>query len=1074
MNDEFKRALDDLNDEQLSAVNQIDGPVMVVAGPGTGKTQLLSTRVANILKITDTNPSNILCLTYTNKAAINMKERIVKLAGPEGSKLPVKTFHSFAGEVMNLYPDYFWNAARLSVAPDSIQIEVIESIISQLPLDNPLALRFAGQYTLISEIRRSIGLAKDAGLTPAKLKAIIDVNLAYIDEIEEPLVDIFSQRLSAKLLSQILTKVNVLPKQPIDEQVYPLISLSTVLLEELEQAVNLDLETGKTKHTSAWKSRWIKTEDGQKGLHGEKRRNQWWLELSEVYQLYLNEMHQKGFYDYADMLVEVITQVEQNPEVLADLQEKYNYVLIDEFQDTTPAQLRLAHLVADHTSLNGNPNLMVVGDDDQAIYKFSGAELNNMLGFKRRYPSAKIIVLTKNYRSTQLVLDSAKRVIEQAETRLVSQDRSLRKDIVAVTESPYKGKVIAQSYSSRELQFSYIGRSIRKIYKPDYSVAVLARSHDSLIKMSGILQSLGVPVRYEQQSNILEHPIVSQIFIMSELFEAIQRGDKNNVNSLIHRLLRHPMWGIDPSDLWQLAADNFSKPDWLGSLLTSKDQNLKNIGDWLVWVAEKSDSQPLAVTLEYMIGLRSSKNYTSPVEKYFVDNQSDNANTYFHGLSAIQLLRALVHDFSKDSEPSLNDLARFIELNLTNGLVVADESPFITGNNAVQLLTVHKAKGLEFDAVYLIDAIEDNWQPRAGKRKPPANLPLQPAGDDFDDYVRLMYVALTRAKSSITISSYYLDHAGKEVATSPIIQSAFMLDRITEDNKTKLIEVLQENLAWPDLAGGQKQAILKAKLETYSLSVTHLLNFLNVKKGGPSYFVERNLLQLPEAKSVHLAYGTAMHSAMESAQKLVNHDDFQLAEIIKIFTKSLADQQLPESEYRRFSRQGAQVLTRLFSDFDYELKKGSVPEQDFRDVSLGSARLRGKLDRIDIRNESITIVDYKTGKPLSSFETKDKTQTSKALNHKLQLIFYSLLVSEHPKYSKYSDITGQMVYLEAEKPSLLVKSFIPSQADQEWLKKLIAAVWTHIMNLDFPDVSGYSNETEGLMAFCNDLIDGKV
>ena len=190
MDKEFKTEYAKLNADQKRAVDNIEGPLLVVAGPGTGKTQLLSLRVANILRSTDTNPANILCLTYTNKAAINMKQRVIKLAGPEATKLPVKTFHSFASEVMNLYPDYFWNAARLSVAPDSVQLEVIESIVASLPLDNPLALKFAGQYTLLNDIRQAIGLAKDAGLTPAKLKAILEINLTYLDVIEKPLIEI--------------------------------------------------------------------------------------------------------------------------------------------------------------------------------------------------------------------------------------------------------------------------------------------------------------------------------------------------------------------------------------------------------------------------------------------------------------------------------------------------------------------------------------------------------------------------------------------------------------------------------------------------------------------------------------------------------------------------------------------------------------------------------------------------------------------------------------------------------------------------------------------------------------------
>lgn len=1074
MDKEFVVAYDELNDEQQQAVDALEGPVLVVAGPGTGKTQLLSTRVANILKSTDTRPANVLCLTYTNKAAINMKQRIIRLAGPEGSKLPVKTFHSFAGEIMNLYPDYFWNAARLSVASDSVQLEIIEAIISQLPLDNPLALKFAGQYTLLSDIRRAIGLAKDAGLTPAKLRAIIEVNLAYLDEIEEPLTEILDARLSAKNLEALRTQVAALPQQPIDELVYPLISLSTVLLEGLDKAIEADEGTGKTTNTGAWKKHWLQTEAGQKGMFSERRRDRWWLELAGVYASYLEQMHERGFYDYADMLVEVITQLEQHPEVLADLQEHFNYVLIDEFQDTTPAQLRLAHLVADHHSLDGQPNLMVVGDDDQAIYKFSGAELNNMLGFRRRYPGTKQIILVKNYRSTQAVLDTAKQVIGQAENRLVNQDKDLSKDLLAENPPEDKGSIRALSYTSRELQLSQIARDIKAAYKPNKEIAVLARGHDSLVKMAGILQQLDVPVRYEQQSNILEHDIINQVYLLAQLLDAIQTGDNEAGNALIHQIIRHPMWGLAPETLWQLAVDNHREGDWLKSLLMSEQPELKAVGDWFVWLASQAANQPLAITLEYMIGLQHTKSYSSPLKKYFVDGSAELANQYFHSLSAIQLLRALVHDFAKTSEPTLAELIRFIEINRTNGLVVADESPFITGNHAVQLLTVHKAKGLEFDAIYIIDAVEDNWRPKAGGRRPPANLPLQPAGDDLDDYVRLMYVALTRAKSSITVSAYHLDHAGKDVAVSPIIQSAFDIRLVTETDKSKLVEVLEENLRWPDLGGGQEQAILKARLETYSLSVTHLLNFLNLEKGGPRYFKERNLLRLPEAKSVNLAYGTAMHSAMETAQKLVNNDSFELVKVTDDFSKALASQQLAAAEYQRFNKQGEQVLARLFNDYGYRLPKGSLPEQDLRDIQIGPARLRGKLDRVDLAEGSMTIVDYKTGKPLSSFETRDKNSVLKAHNQKLQLIFYALLASQQPSFSQISQGTGQMVYLEADDAKQLIRPFTPSTDDIDRLKSLIAAVWQHIMALDFPDTSSYEPTLEGINQFEDYLINGTV
>lgn len=1066
----FETEYDKLNDEQRNAVDNIDGPLLVVAGPGTGKTQLLSLRVANILRKTDTKTANILCLTYTNKAAINMKQRIIKLAGPEATKLPVKTFHSFASEVMNMYPDYFWNAARLSVAPESVQLEVVESIIKNLPLDNPLALKFAGQYTLLNDIRQAIGLAKDAGLTPVKLKAILEVNIAYLDEIEHSLIDILDTRLSYKKLSELLAKISKLPIQPIDDYVYPLTSLSSVITHSLEEAIKLDDGTDKTTNTGEWKKRWLQTEAGQKGMFIERRRNNWWLELSIIYEEYLSKMHERGFYDYSDMIVEVIGVLEQNPDILAELQERYNYVLIDEFQDTNLAQLRLAHLISDHHEANGQPNIMVVGDDDQTIYKFSGAELNNMLSFKKRYTSAEIIVLTKNYRSTQAVLDVARSVIEQADNRLVKQDSSLTKDLVATNPPKGKNTIRCVSYASRELQFSEIARDIKKNYSKDKSIAVLARGHESLIKISNILQQLKVPIRYERQTNILDHEIINQIYLLTDLLLAIQNGNHDKSNELIHEIIRHPMWGIKPDQLWQLALNNYSKPDWLGSLLSSNIKSIKNIGDWLLWLSQNSTTQPLSITLEHLLGLRSSNNFTSPINKHYIEGSKEQISQYLHGLSAVQLLRSQVHDFAKTGEPNLNDLARYIEINKDNNIIIADESPFVTGEDAVQLLTVYKAKGLEFDDVYIIDAVEDNWQPRTGSRRPPANLPLQPAGDDLDDYVRLMYVATTRAKSNLTISSYYLNHAGKEVATSPIIQSSFDIKRISEDNESKLVEVLSENLRWPSLDGGQEKAMLKAKLENYVLNVTHLLNFLDIEKGGPQYFKERNLLRLPQVKTASMAYGTAIHSALETAQVITNSDTYSISKITEDFTKSLQAEQIPVNEVKRYDAKGRQTLSRLLNEYSYQFTKGNIPEQKLSDIRLGTAVLSGKLDRIDKNEDGIVIVDYKTGRPLSSFDTKNKIDRLKAHKHKMQLIFYSLLAQEHPKYSQYQNISGQMVYVDSEDMRLLIKTYLPTAEDKSRLKQLIEAVYSRITSLDLPDVSKYSQDLDGMLQFEDDLL----
>jgi DNA helicase-2/ATP-dependent DNA helicase PcrA len=1066
--DNYKKAFAQLNREQREAVTQLEGPVLVVAGPGTGKTQLLSARVAHILKSTDARPQNILALTFTNKAAVNMKERIIDLVGAPGGKVMASTFHSFAAEIMNLYPDYFWSSARLSVAPESVQLDIIESIVAQLPFENPLALKFAGQYTLLNDIQRAINLAKEAGLTPEKLKSLIEVNLAYIDKIEPELAEISSQTLSIKKLDELSRQVEALADQKIDELVYPLLSLSTVIKESLAEAIATDKQGRKCAQTGKWKSRWTQSVEGSRGMFKERERNYWWLKLAEVYELYRQALHGKGFYDYSDMLVEVITQLEQNPEILADTQERFSYVLIDEFQDTNPAQLRLAHLVADHHTTEGAPNLMAVGDDDQSIFRFNGAELNNMLGFKRSYPSARIIVLKDNYRSSQAILDVARKVIEQAESRLVNSDPELRKDLVAKNPPTSKGEIKALAYASRELQHSAIASDIKANYSTDKLIAVLARSHDSLIRMASLLQQIGVPVRYEQASNALDHEIVEQVYLLTELVLAVQKGDKTSSNGLVHKILRWPVWGIEPAELWRLAVTNRSSDDWLNAMAKSEHKKLRDMSGWILWLAAKADNQPLSVTIEQILGLRQSDNFLSPIKDYFSQNSSS-TNSYLRGLSAIQLLRSMVHEFAAGQEPTLADFVRFIDINKENGIIVADESPFITGRDAVQLLTIHKAKGLEFDHVYIVDATDDFFSPRTGGRKPPSNLPLQPPLDDFDDYVRLLYVACTRAKSWLTISSYYSDHAGKDVATSVIVQGAFSITKISEDDPAKLIQVLEANLSWPDLSKGLEKEMLKARMENYNLAVTHLLNFLDVTRGGPQYFKERNLLRLPEIKTPQLSYGTAIHAALDAAQKQVNKTKLDLSFAEHTFQETLKQEQLPPVDYERYLSKGRNTLSRLFNEFSYDLPKGSTSEQNLRDISIGSARIGGKLDRIDTTGDRLTIIDYKTGSPLQSFSTKDKNKAIKAYKHKLQLIFYAMMASEHSG-TKLGSIDCQMVYVDAESAKELVRSYTPTTQDVDHLQKLINAVWQKIIQLDLPDTASYSKDIDGILAFESDLL----
>lgn len=1065
----FEESYSRLNTAQKQAVDTIDGPVLVVAGPGTGKTQLLSMRVANIMRQTDVDPSNILCLTFTNKAALNMRLRLIELTGGEAKGVMVKTFHSFAAELMNMYPDYFWNGARLSTAPDATQIEIIQDILGKLPLSNPLALKFAGNFTAGSDVKNALKHAKEAGLTPEKLKALVSANLAYIDMIEEQLVDILSATLSAKKLPDLLLQIEALPEQGISQNLEPLQDLGKVIKESLEFAILQDTPTGKTKHAGKWKQRWVQSIEGKKGMYKERERNTWWLHLSDVYASYRHQLHERGYYDYSDMIVEVITQLQKHPAMLADVREKLLYTLIDEFQDTNAAQLQLANLVAGQGSID-SPNLMAVGDDDQSIYKFNGAELNNMLSFQHSYPTTKLIVLTENYRSSQAVLDTSAKIIEQVQDRLVTRVPGLNKDLVAKNPPASEGRLQHLSHATEEHELSELARSVAAEHQAGgQSIAVLSRDHASLRRLAAILTKLDVPVNYEQQSNILEHPAIVQLHTICSLLIAIQSGQKERVDILLANLLRAPMWQLSPTQLWQLVATSDRK-NWLDRLLESKDPKLQDIAQWLLWMSVEASHQPLTVTLEHVIGLRAGEHLTSPLREHFLAYTSVDSD-YLHALSAVRILQAMANDFARSNSAQLSDFVSFLQLAIDSGEIVADESIFVTGDNAVNLLTIHKAKGLEFDIVHVVNAIDSSWRPSNGGRKCPANLPLQPVGDDQDDYARLMYVAATRAKHSLSAHSFRQDIQGKDVMATPLLAGA--LDIFDAPTTTDPITILEEHLSWPHLNIADEKRNLHGQLQSFVLSATALLDFLDLSQGGPEYFFERHLLRLPAGKSANMAFGTAMHAALEYAQVATNSGTLVQKKVLEQYDQSLAEQYLPRHDHDKFLVHGEDLLQKLLVSDTFWLGKGDLAEQSLSDIKIGNALLKGTLDRIHIQGSQATIIDYKTGKPLSSFTTRDQTKAVKAWRHRMQLIFYVLLVEQSPRFSA-QEVVGQMWYLEAATAKELIREYIPTSVEVERMAQLVQVIWSKIQELNLPDVRNYSADYLGIQAFEQDLLSGKI
>lgn len=442
----FQKNYQKLNPEQKKAVDLIDGPVMAVAGPGTGKTQILALRVVNILRQTDTLPSNILCLTFTESAKDNLRQRLVSFLGRDGYKVKIHTFHSLSVEIISEYPDYFFAAADFKPLDELNQLEILDHILEKLDYDNPLRKYHPKDgWTYSKAIISRIKELKENFITPSDLERILAINQPQIQAINRLFLTFlnspeFPKKLSKKNLSILNHLIPFLEQETPDlkpaEQEFlnskNLKSYAQTFLEKLRPAIQKTQVNQKTSYFSDFKKAYLKKNNfDQLNL-----KNYLDLEktqaLAGIYQSYQEALYQNLYYDFQDMILQVLQAIKNNPDLKFNLQENCHHLLIDEFQDTNLAQLELAESLLNIEISEGNPNIFIVGDDDQSIYKFQGANLDNLLGFKQKYQQVQSVFLTKNYRSKQEILDLAQKIINQSQTRL-SVSLQVDKNLQAMT-----------------------------------------------------------------------------------------------------------------------------------------------------------------------------------------------------------------------------------------------------------------------------------------------------------------------------------------------------------------------------------------------------------------------------------------------------------------------------------------------------------------------------------------------------------------------------------------------------------------------------------------------------------------
>ncbi|MDB5167555.1 MAG: uvrD [Candidatus Saccharibacteria bacterium] len=1089
---DFSKRYETLNAAQKQAVDHVDGPVMVIAGPGTGKTELLSIRVARIIQTTDTLPENILCLTFTDSGANAIRERLVGIIGKDAYKVAIHTFHSFGTEVINQNAQFFYEGAHFRPADDLSRYEIIHSIFEGLGHNNILNKKMNGDYTYLRESLKVISELKKSGLTSDELLEVLDANDGTIEKTEQLLAPIFASKISKTTADTISAHIDAIKSSSAAIALPGAVPLGNIIADSLEEAVSTATSDNSTKPVTAWRNKWMQKNERGDFVMKSRDRQVKLRAVSSIYEQYLARMQEAELYDFDDMILRVVHGMEIFDELRFNLQEKYQYIMVDEFQDTNMAQMRIVHNLTNNIAHGDTPNIMVVGDDDQAIYSFQGADISNIIDFRTNYPKTEIIALTDNYRSGESILEQARTIITQGSERLENHIDELNKNLAPKTKSG-PGSVSLYEAATNSDERAFLIDSIQtaiKSGKNPSDIAVLTRKHREIEKLLPYFVRANIPVSYDRRDNVLDLPPIILVEQLARILIGLYLGQHQDVNALLPQLLAHPAWGIEPLSLWQLslkAATNRSS--WLDEM--ALEPTFVPLHAWLITTALSIPHTPLETILDIVIGkTRNSEiGYISPLYEYFFDEKllNKNPDEYVRYLEALRVIRTKLRDYHPIEIPTLLTFIEFIDLHRSIGSGITSIHSFTPDADAVHLMTAHSSKGLEFDSVYITGAIDSVWGERVRSRSNligyPENLPLSPVGDTSDERLRLFYVAITRAKNNLSISYSLTDDSAKATARAAfLIDGDVNVEPISGDHTAKQIIEAVEVLWYEPLiqpTSASLKDLLASQLSHYQLSVTHLTNFLDITRGGPQTFLLQNLLRFPQAMSPAASYGSAIHQTLQRAHTyLASHGERQPVEdVLHNFETALESKHLAPNDYENYLQKGSDNLQVFLTEHYGTFNKNQKVELDFagQHVIVGDAHLTGKLDLVDISAKTMIVSDYKTGKPSRSWVGKTDYEKIKLHKYKTQLMFYKLLVEHSRDWGSYKVESGVLQYVEPTiTGDVIALDTGFSREEQERLVQLIGIVWQRIITLELPDISKYEQSLKGILAFEQDLIDNAI
>jgi len=1010
----FARFYKILNALQRQAVDTQEGPLLVLAGPGTGKTQLLSVRAAAILENKKAEPENILIVTFTNSAVKAMKERLAEIIGRAGYDIEVATFHSFANSILQESDEavrYIGEKVQLGDVEKVRAIEYILDHTSGIDEIRP----FRAPYFYANEIIQRIGDLKREGISVDEFEAYLRVSLAKSPYVQE----------KHKVRLEALGRV---------------------------YAAYEELKAGKDPHIF----------DG------------------------------RGRYDFDDMILFARAALENEKALCREYRKRFRYVMIDEYQDTNEAQLKLLFALF----RSKTDNLCFVGDDDQSIFRFQGANIGNFKIIRARFPNLRVIELNDNYRSSQELL----RISGDLIRTIPPKERVGEKTLVAARKSGDTSVEVGEFTTASEEVLSIIERighlkesiegsallTDEEKAHPYNNIAIIVRKRDDILRVIDALLQAGIPYATDGKEDIAGERRVAQLLGVLELAHA-DIGDFRARDLALFKVLSADYYGIPYQEIVKFVASVET------TRRTPGMQDTTLLDAFLARYAPAAADGAHGGTSDRMrkaasaISRLLSEAPTSPVHTFLMRYIQDSGMlTYllkeYHDNEVLRIrdLRAVASFVTmiKNQEVArpglgLQDLMEELKLRKEHGLPVRGNLVTMT-QDGVRVLTAHSAKGLEHYAVFIPFCLQNkNWPARRIGELIPLPPDLFKTREKIKDHARakelfihdetrLFYVALTRARAHLVCTSSPTEDA----ITSIFLKGIGREERLpaTVDEEALLTRAV--TLAPGDDPLASSSSVIRDMIASMALNPTRINTYLACRRR----FFYNDVLKLPGPKKKSLVFGNCVHKALEDTYR-----EFQASGAFppfSVFQSSF----MKELKYQGVDRSielhctGEAQMAKLKGWFDRAAKDPVMPIDLEKKIMLtigDGIIFTGKYDKVeweDEQHKAVRVIDYKSGKPdkhLKALETPCALSDERCDGYLRQLACYKLLYDRDKSQSALgrSVKKGALVFVEPvsndiaksgyHKGDYVTKPVEITQAMVDEMERLIINTWDNIKDLHF-------------------------